>query len=1109
MSDMQQSAPAPSPAAEKNPVAAETPMPRLDAPSPVPAGAGVAICLLLAVGQVAFAGYQLGGGNQPIQVAFLERWADPTLFAHDEMLRRTMPLYPTYFFRLLAPLLHVSGLEPLYLMLQVLTSFFTLSAVYFLGRSIFRSHAAAIVAAALLVAGHHRALAGEWLYTAWFTHTLAALPLALVALALAYRGRMVWAFVVAGILFNLHALTAAYAMLMIGVALLADVRALGRKRWMLRVLACAGVAIACAAPTLLQMLAARGQVFDAAWINLMRVRSADHSFPTTWWAAPNPDIPRYALIFALFVLSWSFSPVRRRDTARALNVTVLMTIAVAVLFAAGYVFSEIWPTPLIIRLQPFRASRLLLVLMLVHIAYGAVEAIRAGIAGRVRVPAEGAESWQPMTLAARIAEGLTGVLVLLTLGVPTFLPLLPLTVLAVVIAALVSGRLSITQTLVAVASLVVAVLAWRQIHFAIPLLSDELSLWPRQWSHDAIVLTMFIGAIVAAITVALLRRLFLQQVVIGIMLILASWGSWQLFQREGRPGSAESDMPLARISAWARSKTPKDAVFLAPTNNSAFRMLAERALVGDWRDGTQLYFSAAYGPEWLSRLMAVEPGLLLSPDGTRLVARGRPLDSLDDEELMALARKFDASYILLPTPPKTHPRTLQPVYSDERYTAYLPKLAPDEAALPPGVINPAEWRAMEKFLNTTVAQNIEKNRKADVTIQIVDPTGRPVQDLPVTLDQKSHAFLVGCSLSFFEPNNQDPLGDQKGPPVTDAELKLFPTAFNASMIPFSGKWMYIEPEEGQRHWSDLDKYLAYCQEHNTAVEYHFLTGLLPKFLRGKHVPGLAEKMQEHAREVVARYHDKVRFWQVFNSRQMMRDTPPLFKEFREKYPGIKLGISECMRFYSDKKDPRQREREMYNGIDSVEWLKSQGVTPDFLSMHGHYPIGLWADPRTMYETFDRIQKEGVKVHVSEMFLPLNSDIVGPVRKGKWTPEIQAEYYQRFFAVCFSHPDVEMVNLWGMVHGGWGGSAGLLDEQHNPRPAFDMIRKLFHETWHTKVQTQLALDGTLATRAFHGGYQLTVKLPNGREATTTLKVPEQSSINLKFVLNPATATLTPQ
>ena len=45
----------------------------------------------------------------------------------------------------------------------------------------------------------------------------------------------------------------------------------------------------------------------------------------------------------------------------------------SLLFIVGTIFTEVYPLPLIIRLQSFRASRLFLILMLIHIAYAAID----------------------------------------------------------------------------------------------------------------------------------------------------------------------------------------------------------------------------------------------------------------------------------------------------------------------------------------------------------------------------------------------------------------------------------------------------------------------------------------------------------------------------------------------------------------------------------------------------------------------------------------------------------------------------------------------------------------------------------------------------------------
>lgn len=233
-----------------------------DRRSPVPVWAGLAICFLLASAQIAMGGYQLGVGNQSIQIAFLKHWAEPWLYTTDPMVTQTMPLYPSYFFRLLAPFLSVLSLNDLYLACQFLTSFLSLASVYWLARSIFRSHSSAVAAACLLVAGHLHALAGDALYSPGFTHTFAALPIAVAALALAYRGKWAWAFVVAGLLFNLHALTAAYALLMLAAAMLADVRGQRFREWLVRAVLCGSIVLATASPTL-ALMTAHHQTFDA------------------------------------------------------------------------------------------------------------------------------------------------------------------------------------------------------------------------------------------------------------------------------------------------------------------------------------------------------------------------------------------------------------------------------------------------------------------------------------------------------------------------------------------------------------------------------------------------------------------------------------------------------------------------------------------------------------------------------------------------------------------------------------------------------------------------------------------------------------------------------
>ena len=104
---------------------------------------------------------------------------------------------------------------------------------------------------------------------------------------------------------------------------------------------------------------------------------------------------------------------------------------------------------------------------------------------------------------------------------------------------------------------------------------------------------------------------------------------------------------------WARRSTPKDAVFLTPPREAGFRVFSERTVVGEWKDGTQQYFDDGFVREWGDRMQAL---------------RGDAYASLSDRELLDLAARYGASYIVLPARPIR--RGLVPAYRAKGYAVY-------------------------------------------------------------------------------------------------------------------------------------------------------------------------------------------------------------------------------------------------------------------------------------------------------------------------------------------------------------------------------------------------------------------------------------------------------
>ncbi|MEX0777567.1 MAG: DUF6798 domain-containing protein [Phycisphaeraceae bacterium] len=1114
--------------------------------------------MLLALIQAPWAGYQLGVGNQSIQVAFLLRLHDPAMFGRDQMVNTTLPAYPSLFFAALSRLLGWFDVPTLYLGLHLVVTAGLFVAVAVLTRAAVKSHWAALVAMLFLLAGHQQALAGELLYSTGLTHTWASFPIAVLALACCYRNWGFAAFALAGALFNLHALESAYIAMMLGLWAVLSIRRIG----VLKVLGMLAVYGLLASPTLVLMIS-RYQHFGGEWMTLMHIRSAQNSFPSTWWQAGNPDLPRLATLVGLAVLAMSFRvevqgaggiPAKTPKAASwpglgagtaswpglgasdHLRKTVILASAIGVAFVIGYVFTEIWPVPLVIRAQLFRSSRFLVLLALVYIAYGCVRAWGMPFGGSSGMESSGRAGDSPTKVGPpgwrAWLEFASATVTALAVAVPPLGVFLPVALLLAILVAWVNARLTWAQAAVAGAALIVCLLAWRWIHFLIPGLSSEVAFtsildWriPGAWGLLALAGVVLLWWLAAPGPARLPRAATFG--VGGIALAACVALSMQVWGRLST--QAPSDPAWVDVQTWARDHTAPSELFLTPAQPGGFRTHAHRSVVAEWRDGTQLYFSQDYADLWWQRMNDVQPGMLIAPDRTRLLVHGKSLARLDDEEVIKTAQRYSADYVVLPVDAA---RKLEAVYANAEWGVYRPRIAE-----PPPIAEGDTMAAQERFLQDVVLPNIRQHRQSEARVQVVDAQGRPVYDLPYTLRQTGSTFLFGATLPFFAEAGIDAMGDYQPGTVTPVQLEHFAELFNYSVTGLSGAWMYLEPQQGKRDYRNLDAYLDWCRAHGVAVEFSFLSGFQPAWVKAIAARGQARLLSQHAHDLLARYADRVAYWQVTDQGIMVEQAPGVYTELRRmaesevargagdqatapaSAPGVggpaalaselKLGLGDAARFHSWASDPKQREADMRRGLADLRRLKQQGVTVDFVALHADRPWGLWADAQAMYDTLDAFAGEGVAIHLTQVGVPLGAAIEGDVKRGTWTPALQAQYYRTLFMLAYGHPAVEAVNLIGIgvearMHG-----AGVLDAQGQPTPAFQVLKQLITEEWRSRVAGKLSLDGVVSFRGYHGPYELALTLPSGKVLAAPMQVGPEGENSYRFTLDRGAETLTPR
>jgi len=131
--------------------------------------------------------------------------------------------------------------------------------------------------------------------------------------------------------------------------------------------------------------------------------------------------------------------------------------------------------------------------------------------------------------------------------------------------------------------------------------ANRLVEWPS-WNRVFVILTLAALTTAAIWTVqsaARWARAVMVAAALAPFFLIPTWGGM-----ENYPPLHNAD--LDQLSQWARTSSPKDAVFLFPDakedlSPGIFRAEALRAVYVDWKAGGQVNFFKDFGEEWWSR----------------------------------------------------------------------------------------------------------------------------------------------------------------------------------------------------------------------------------------------------------------------------------------------------------------------------------------------------------------------------------------------------------------------------------------------------------------------------------------------------------------------------
>ncbi|MBQ9338686.1 MAG: endo-1,4-beta-xylanase, partial [Lentisphaeria bacterium] len=137
-------------------------------------------------------------------------------------------------------------------------------------------------------------------------------------------------------------------------------------------------------------------------------------------------------------------------------------------------------------------------------------------------------------------------------------------------------------------------------------------------------------------------------------------------------------------------------------------------------------------------------------------------------------------------------------------------------------------------------------------------------------------------------------------------------------------------------------------------------------------------------------------------------------------------------------------------------------------------------PNMVNETFERLGKAGLPIHLSEITITApNNDERGQA--------IQAVITRNLYRLWFSIKPMMGITWWNVVDDcgapGEPSVSGLFTRNMEPKPVYHVLDDLINHEWKTRCEVKAGKDGAVEFRGFRGTYRLTWKDKNGKTCST--------------------------
>ena len=162
-------------------------------------------------------------------------------------------------------------------------------------------------------------------------------------------------------------------------------------------------------------------------------------------------------------------------------------------------------------------------------------------------------------------------------------------------------------------------------------------------------------------------------------------------------------------------------------------------------------------------------------------------------------------------------------------------------------------------------------------------------------------------------------------------------------------------------------------------------------------------------------------------------------------------------------------------LQHIRKLLEEGVPIAGIGVQGHLH-GESFSREKLKESLDSLGQFGLPIRITEFNIPGQRSKYYKDKSIKITEEEElqkAKEIADYYRICFAHPAVEGILMWGFWEGAnWIKASSLYHRDWSPTPALKTYQDLIFKEWNTTITVSLDTKGEALVSAFYGDYKIT-------------------------------------